>query len=174
MKVTSNFTSFHLCIRTSKVFDLLLLLDAKMYTITLLFTFIISLLGLASANPVVRKSLNPALIRVRSADVAFSVDSTDWPTNVVMLGGSQTYGMWVPTDGTWYDLGGITCLGIPAVATGACNDIVIDHIGVVAGNGPCSFVGLAGWSATLPGKSGDGYWTVGPPQNMMSAACGPV
>jgi hypothetical protein len=90
------------------------------------------------------------------------------------MGGSQSYGLWVPTDGSWYDLGNIECLGEPANAIGDCNDITVDQIGVVAGNGPCKFVGIAGYSATIPGNPGDGYYTVGPPQNIMSAACGPV
>jgi len=144
-----------------------------MYSTGLLTICLISLLGIASANPIVRKSLNPELLKVRSplTNEAFS---SDWPTNVVMVGGSQTYGMWVPTDGAWYDLGNIECLGLPAYAIGDCNDVTINQIGVVAGNGPCRFVGNAGYSATIPGNAGDGYYTVGPPQNIMSAACGPV
>lgn len=89
-----------------------------------------------------------------------------------MTGGSQTYGLWVPMDGTWYDLGSITCLGLPAYAEGPCDGVTIDQIGVVAGDGPCSFLGNDGYSATLPGDAGDGYFTVGPPQNIMSAKCG--
>jgi len=145
-----------------------------MISISLLIVSIVSLLGLASATPIVRKSLNPKYIQARSplTAAAFSTASTDWPTNVVMVGGFQTYGMWVPTDGAWYDLGNIECLGVPADAIGDCNDITINEIGVVAGYGPCSFVGNAGYSSTLPGNPGDGYYTVGPPQNIMSAACG--
>lgn len=69
-----------------------------------------------------------------------------------MLGGSQSYGLWIPVDGTWYDFENIECLGLPAYALGDCNDITVDQIGVVAGNGPCSFVGNAGWAGTLQGK----------------------
>ncbi|KAH0848411.1 hypothetical protein AYO21_05106 [Fonsecaea monophora] len=144
-----------------------------MYFINLLSVLITaSLLTTASATPVVRKSLNPKFLRTRSplSNAAFS---EDWPTNVVMVGGSQTYGFWVPTDGTWYELGNIECLGLPAYAIGDCNDVTIDQIGVVAGYGPCSFVGNNGYSSTLDGDAGDGYYTVGPPQNIMAAACGP-
>jgi len=143
-----------------------------MLSIGLFFIWITSLLGIASANPIARNSLNPKLLKARSP-LTNDAFSENWPTNVVMVGGSQTYGMWVPTDGTWYDLGNIECLGLPAGAIGDCNGVTIDEIGVVAGYGPCSFVGNAGYSATLPGKPGDGYYTVGPPQNIMSAACGP-
>jgi len=144
-----------------------------MYSITLLFVWILSLLDVASANPIVRKSVNPKLIKARSPLTADAY-SESWATNVVMLGGSQTYGMWVPPDGTWYDLGNIECLGLPADAIGDCNDITIDEIGVVAGYGPCQFVGNNGYSATIPGLAGDGYFTVGPPQNIMSATCNPT
>ena len=145
-----------------------------MYSVTILVISIAALFGIASATPIVRKSLNPNFLKSRSpltAD-AFAAAATSWPTNVVMTGGSQTYGMWVPVDGTWYDLGNIECLDEPANAIGDCNDVVIDQIGVVAGNGPCEFVGNAGYSATIPGNPGDGYYTVGPPQNIMSAVCG--
>lgn len=142
-----------------------------MYPITLLFVWALSLLGVVFAGPIVRKSLNPQLIKARSPLSAVA-DAETWATDVVMVGGSQTYSMWVPTDGTWYDLGNIECLGLPADAIGDCNDITIDQIGVVAGYGPCKFVGNNGYSATIPGNPGDGYYTVGPPQNIMSAACG--
>lgn len=147
-----------------------------MYFNALLAVWIAALISVTSANPIVRKSLNPRIFKARSplTNDAFAADASDWPTNVVMVGGSQTYGMWVPTDGAWYDLGNIECLGLPANAIGDCNDVTINQIGVVAGYGPCSFVGNAGYSATLPGNPGDGYYTVGPPQNIMSAACGPA
>ena len=146
-----------------------------MFTIRLLLVFIVSLLGMASANPIVRKSLNPNLIKARAplTSASFSTDS-DWPTNVVMVGGSQTYGMWVPMDGSWYDLGNIECLGLPAYAIGDCNDMTVNSIGVLSGDGPCSFVGNAGFSITIAGAAGEGYYTVGPPQNIMSASCGPA
>lgn len=147
-----------------------------MYPVAILVVCVATLLGLTLANPIIRKSLNPQLLKVRSplTSDAFAASADAWPTNVVMVGGSQTYGMWVPTDGAWYDLGNIECLGLPANAIGDCNDVSVNEIGVVAGYGPCRFVGNAGYSATIPGKPGDGYYTVGPPQNIMSAACGPV
>jgi hypothetical protein len=89
-----------------------------------------------------------------------------------MIGGSQSFGMWVPPDGTWYNLGNIQCLDEPAYAIGPCNSPTIDQIGVATGNGPCSFVGYNGWSATLSGAAGEGFQTVGPPQRIMQAACG--
>jgi len=151
-------------------------LNTKMYSIAILITWIATLLGIAAANPIVRKSLNPQLIKARSplTNDAFAADATSWPTNVVFIGGSQTYGAWVPTDGTWYNLGNIECLGLPANAIGDCNDMTVNQIGVIAGYGPCSFIGYAGYSATLAGAAGDGYSTVGPPQNIMSAKCGPA
>jgi len=147
-----------------------------MYSIAILVTWIATLLGIAFANPIVRKSLNPQRLKVRSplTNDAFAASADSWPTNVVFVGGSQSYGAWVPTDGSWYDLGNIECLGEPANAIGDCNDMTVNQIGVIAGYGPCSFVGYAGYSATLPGNPGDGYYTVGPPQNIMSAACGPA
>ena len=75
-------------------------------------------------------------------------------------------------DGSWYDLGTIECLGTPANAVGDCNDITVDKIGVVAGDGPCSFSGISGWTTTMLGDAGDGWTTVGPPQNIMAAKCG--
>ena len=142
-----------------------------MHFITLLSFWIFGLGTIVASTPVVRKSLNPSFLKVRSpiSNEAFS----DWPTNVVMVGGSQTYGMWVPMDGTWYDLGSIQCLGLPAYAIGPCNSITIDQIGVVAGDGPCSFIGVSGYTVTMPGDAGDGYQTVGPPQEILSAKCGP-
>ncbi|KAJ9622130.1 uncharacterized protein PV06_05800 [Exophiala oligosperma] len=136
---------------------------------------VLSLLGhLASASPVVRKSLNPKYVQKRSPVTASAFAATDaeWPTNVLFTGASQTYGLWVPMDGAWYDLGGITCLGLPAYAEGPCNGVTINAVGVVAGDGPCSFLGNDGYSATLPGNAGDGWFAVAPPQNIMSAKCG--
>lgn len=175
MKVTSN-CFFKLYIPYDDLPFLELILNTTMYCIALLVVWIATLFGIASATPIVRKSLNLNFLKSRSplTNAAFVADATDWPTNVVMVGGSQTYGMWVPTDGAWYDLGNIECLGLPANALGDCNDITINEIGVVAGYGPCNFVGFAGYSATIPGNPDDGYYTVGPPQNIMSAACGPA
>ncbi|KAJ9615049.1 hypothetical protein H2200_001123 [Cladophialophora chaetospira] len=147
-----------------------------MYSIAILITWIATLLNLAFANPIVRKSLNPQLLKARSSlsAEAFAAAADTWATNVVFVGGSQTYGGWVPPDCSWYDLGNIECLGLPANAIGDCNDMTVNQIGVIAGYGPCSFVGNAGYSATLAGKAGDGYQTVGPPQNIMSATCCPT
>ncbi|KIX01441.1 uncharacterized protein Z518_09167 [Rhinocladiella mackenziei CBS 650.93] len=142
-----------------------------MYYITLFSIWLVSFFAIVPANPIVRKSPNPKMLRVRSP-VSNEAFSDDWPTNVVMVGASQTYGMWVPPDGTTYDLGNIECLGLPAYAIGDCNDITIDKIGIVTGYGPCKFTGNAGYSAILPGNAGDGYSTVGPPQNILTAACG--
>ncbi|EXJ57202.1 hypothetical protein A1O7_07549 [Cladophialophora yegresii CBS 114405] len=147
-----------------------------MYIITIVAVWITALLGTASANPIIRKSINPDYLKARSPlslDV-FVATADAWPTNVVFVGGSQSYGLWIPTDGSWYDLGSIECLGLPANAIGDCNDVTINQIGVVAGYGPCTFVGNAGYSATIPGNPGDGYYTVGPPQNILSATCGPA
>jgi hypothetical protein len=143
----------------------------KMYQFTMAAVWIISLLSIALATPVVRQSLNPNPIAIRSP-ITNEAFSTDWPTNFLMVGGSQTYGGWVPEDGNWYNFANILCLGMPAYALGDCNDITVDHIGVVAGNGPCSFTGSAGLSVTLQGTSGEGYYTVGPPQRIISAKCG--
>lgn len=145
-----------------------------MYTITLLCLWSV-FFSIISANPIVRKSFNPKMMKVRSPSPVSNSDfasSVDWPTNVVMVGGSQTYGLWVPADGTTYDLGKIECLGVPAYAIGDCNDITIDKIGVVAGFGPCKFTGNAGYSQVVEGAAGEGYQTVGPPQNILTAACG--
>ncbi|KAL6250688.1 hypothetical protein RBB50_002991 [Rhinocladiella similis] len=144
-----------------------------MYFFVFALCLVLSLLDLASATPVVRKSLNPNRLRTRSPVTAsaFATD-TEWATNVLFLGASQTYGLWVPMDGSWYDLGGITCLGLPAYAEGPCNGVTINAVGVVAGDGPCSFLGNDGYSATLPGDAGDGWFPVAPPQNIMSAKCG--
>lgn len=142
-----------------------------MYDLVTLALFVLCMLGITSATPVVRKSLNPIYLKPRSplSNAAFA---DDWPTNVVMVGGSQNYGLWVPVDGTWYDFENIQCLGLPAYALGDCNDITIDNIGVVAGNGPCSFVGSAGWAGTLQGTAGEGFYTVGPPQTIIRGKCG--
>jgi len=123
-------------------------------------------IGLTSASPLVGRSL-----KVRSP-LSNDDFSTDWPTNVVMVGGDQTYGLWVPEDGNWYDMSTLTCLGVPADVEGPCNSITIDQIGVVAGYGPCSFAGADGYASTLDGDSGDGYYTVGPPQTISLAMCG--
>ncbi|KAK5050024.1 hypothetical protein LTR84_004144 [Exophiala bonariae] len=142
-----------------------------MYLITTISLFVLSMLGFTSATPIVRKSLNPKFLQARSP-LATAAFASDWPTNVIMLGGSQSYGLYIPVDGTWYDFENIQCLGLPAYAIGDCNDITVDNIGVVAGNGPCSFVGNAGWAGTLQGNAGEGYYTVGPPQTIIRGKCG--
>lgn len=142
-----------------------------MYFAAIISIWIMSIAGIASANPVVTKTLNTNLLKARSplSNAAFS---DEWPTDVVFAGGSQIYGMNVPKDGSWYDLGTIQCLGLPAYAIGDCNDMTVDNIGVVAGDGPCSFIGAAGFTITIQGAAGDGYYTVGPPQNILWAKCG--
>jgi hypothetical protein len=120
-------------------------------------------------------ALTLTLLPLLTTSVPVSTSSftgEDWPTNVVMLGGSQTYGAWIPPDGTWYYLSAITCLDMPAYATGPCDSPTIDQIGVASGNGPCSFVGINGWGATLSGEAGEGYETVGPPQRIVLGKCG--
>ncbi len=142
--------------------------------VTLLSFWLILLAGFfSSASPLgSRKSLNnPKSLKARGP-LSNADFSSDWPTNVVMVGGSQTYGLWVPEDGTWYDLGTIQCLGVPADDEGPCNGITIDQIGVVAGDGPCSFIGSDGFVQTIEGGSDEGYYTVGPPQTIASAKCG--
>ncbi|KIW12291.1 hypothetical protein PV08_09568 [Exophiala spinifera] len=144
-----------------------------MYSSIFALCLILSLLDLTSATPIVRKSLNPNYLQKRYpvTTSSFATDS-EWPTNVLFLGATQTYGFWVPMDGSWYDLGGITCLGLPAYAEGPCNGMTINAVGVVAGDGPCSFLGNDGYSATLAGDAGDGWFAVAPPQNIISAKCG--
>lgn len=136
-----------------------------MYLVNLLS---ISALGHALENGFLRKPMDSRTLKVGPRDA----NKTDWPTNVLFVGGSQTYGLWVPTDGVWYDLGTIVCLGLPAYALGDCDGIAVDQIGVIAGNGPCSFTGISGYTVTVPGNPGDGYTTVGPPQNILAAQCG--
>ncbi len=89
-----------------------------------------------------------------------------------MLGGSQSFGGYIPPDGTWYQLSTIDCLDLPAYAVGPCDSATIDQIGVAAGDGPCSFVGINGWSSTMSGAAGEGYMTVGPPQRIVLMKCG--
>jgi hypothetical protein len=68
-------------------------------------------------------------------------------------------------------LSSIICLDEPAYALGACDGPTIDMIGIASGTGPCSFVGINGWSATIPANA-EGYTVVGPPQRMVMAKCG--
>jgi hypothetical protein len=96
----------------------------------------------------------------------------DFPVNVVFLGGSNQYGGWVPVDAAWHSMADILCIDEPAGSTGACSIPTVDDIGVATGDGPCSFVGVNGFSATVSGASGSGWYSVGPPQQLLMAACG--
>ena len=69
-----------------------------------------------------------------------------------------------------YDLRNVQCLALPSYAFGACRDVAVSQIGVVAGFGPCQFVGLNGLKLSVSG--GAGYHQVSPPQNIVSASCG--
>ncbi|RMZ83520.1 hypothetical protein DV737_g1614, partial [Chaetothyriales sp. CBS 132003] len=80
---------------------------------------------------------------------------TDWPTNIVMLGGTQQFGLWIQPDSGWLDLCDITCLDVPAYALGACCSPTIDAIGLAAGTGACQFVGISGWTATITDDVGE-------------------
>eukprot|EP01099_Mayorella_cantabrigiensis_P006674 TRINITY_DN5651_c0_g1_i1.p1 TRINITY_DN5651_c0_g1~~TRINITY_DN5651_c0_g1_i1.p1 ORF type:complete len:146 (-),score=15.90 TRINITY_DN5651_c0_g1_i1:464-901(-) len=144
-----------------------------MTNIVLLCAWVLSMALSASATPMVRNGIFPSFLKARSpiSTSAFAA-ADDWPTNVVFTGGSQSYGLWVPPDGTWYDFENIQCLGTPAYAIGDCNDITIDQIGVVPGNGPCTFTTSAGSNIVVAGKAGDGFTTVGPPQRILGAVCG--
>jgi len=124
----------------------------------------------ATPLPGMSKSPNRQVLQPRSplTNTAF----TDWATNVIMVGGPQTYGMWVPDDGQYHDLSTIDCLDTPANAVGACDSPTIDQIGVVAGYGPCTFIGVDGWTDTIAGEAGEGYYTVSPPQSIAQASCG--
>lgn len=110
-------------------------------------------------------------VLIPRSPVSADAFADNWPTNVVMLGGSETYGMWVPQDGQWHDVGSINCLDDPAYNVVDCGTVTIDNIGVVNGYGPCTFVGSNGWSASLSGNSSAGYQTVGPPQTISMVWC---
>lgn len=142
-----------------------------MWSITSIGLVYLSLLSLSLSTPLPNTSPNWNNLKSRTPLTAAAF--TDWPTNVIMLGGAQEFGMWIPHDGNWYDLSSIQCLDLPAYALGACDSPTIDNIGVAAGYGPCSFVGSNGFRITIPGVAGDGYYTVGPPQTIQLAACGP-
>ncbi|KEF50980.1 uncharacterized protein A1O9_12957, partial [Exophiala aquamarina CBS 119918] len=94
-----------------------------------------------------------------------------WRTNVVLTGSSQTYELWIPSDGTWYDLGRVWCVGSPDFTCDHCNVITIDHVEISAANGPCTFVGDASWGqATRVITEGRPY-RMGPPQKALFAKC---
>lgn len=126
------------------------------------------LLTLTSAAPQPLSPSKPYMVRRSPVTNAIN---PDWPTNVLMLGGAETYGMWVPQDGQWYDVSTINCLDMPAWNYVNCAGVTIGQIGVVSGYGPCTFIGISGWSASVSGDPGSGYTTVGPPQNIVWAWC---
>lgn len=99
--------------------------------------------------------------------------ATDFPVNIIFESGPAQFGMWVPHDGVFYPTWSLTCLNLPAYTYGACSIPTVDLIGVVAGNGPCSFVGSNGFWSTIAGVAGEGFYTVGPPQTITYIACGP-
>ena len=96
----------------------------------------------------------------------------DWPTNVILMAGDQLLGTLIPRDGTLHQLAEFTCLELPAYAVGPCNTLSVDLIGIAAGSGPCTFLGRDGFSQTLPGLAGEGFYTVGPPQALIQVTCG--
>lgn len=97
----------------------------------------------------------------------------DFPVNVIMLAGAAQFGAWIPHDGIWRASSTMTCLNAGANSYGACSTPSYDHVGVVAGNGPCSFIGRNGFFATLQGNAGEGFATIAPPQQITWVACGP-
>ena len=116
------------------------------------------LLLVASATPTLK------------AEARFLRPRADWQTNTVMLGGSQSYGFYLPDDGNWHDLSEFQCLDLPAYAIGPCDSPTIDQIGLLAGQS-CTFIGTDGWTATLSGAVGEGFSTVGPPQRVVMGKC---
>jgi hypothetical protein len=108
---------------------------------------------------------------VRRSPVSAEAFTDDWPTNIVMVGGAETYGMWIPQDGNWHDTSEYSCLDVPAYNVVNCAGVTIDYIGVASGYGPCTLNGISGWSATISGASGSGYTMVGPPQLIVAAKC---
>lgn len=102
-----------------------------------------------------------------------AVEAADFPVNVIMVAGAAEFGLWVPHDGLWYPMAGLTCLNVWANAYGACSTTSVDQVGVVAGYGPCSIVGSNGFWETLPGNAGDGLASVAPPQTLTWISCGP-
>lgn len=145
-----------------------------MFMVAMLCIWVLALAYGTSAIPLATNQISSLSNNKARSPVSASAFAAadDWPTNVVFTGGSQSYGLWVPPDGKWYDFENIQCLGTPAYAIGDCNDITIDQIGVVAGNGPCTFATSTGSYITVAGNPGDGFTTVGPPQRMLGAACG--
>ncbi|ETN37179.1 uncharacterized protein HMPREF1541_08169 [Cyphellophora europaea CBS 101466] len=131
------------------------------------------LLTVAAASPLRQtEPISPSKpYLVTRSPVSAAAFQDDWPTNVVMVGGAETYGMWVPQDGDWHDTSDFSCLDVPAYNIVNCAAVTIDNIGVVSGYGPCTLKGSTGWQATLSGASGSGYTTVGPPQTIVQVQC---
>lgn len=133
---------------------------------------LLSLLTIALTSPLQKRPepISPAKpYLLRRSPVSAEAFSDDWPTNIVMVGGAETYGMWIPQDGQWHETYLYSCLDIPAYNIVNCAGVTIDNIGVASGYGPCTLTGISGWSGTLSG--GDGYATVGPPQLIVAAYC---
>jgi hypothetical protein len=128
---------------------------------------ILAVLQNASSSPV------PAPIAVpASLQATKFASAADFPVNVIFVSGPAQFGMWVPRDGVFYSTASLTCLNMPAYTYGACSIPTVDQIGVVAGNGPCSFVGSNGFWNTIQGTAGEGFYTVGPPQVITYVSCG--
>ena len=138
--------------------------------LSLLLTYLVSL---SSASPLLRRQpVSPAKpYIVTRSPVSADAFADDWPSNVIMVGGAEQYGLWVPQDGDYHDLSNILCLDMPAYSIVTCSTVTIDNIGVVEGYGPCTFYGSSGWSQTVSGADGSGYMTVGPPQTISWATC---
>ncbi|RMD41591.1 hypothetical protein DV735_g3533, partial [Chaetothyriales sp. CBS 134920] len=115
-----------------------------------------------------RQSDAPPLVQSRGRVSA--ANFTDWPTNIVMLGGAQQFGTWIEPNSGWDNMCNVTCLDLPAYALGACCSPTIHAIGVAAGTGTCDFVGISGWTATISDDVGN-YTPVGPPQTIVSVKC---
>jgi hypothetical protein len=88
-----------------------------------------------------------------------------------MVGGAETYGLYIPPDGTWYYLSQIQCLDTPAWNIVTCDSVTVDKVGVASGYGPCTLIGSSGWSGLLSGDDGSGFTYVGPPQGIVMAQC---
>jgi len=134
----------------------------------ILLTVLVALTAMVSSSPIPATSPNPNTLLGRMSAAIFA----DFPVNVIFLGGANQFGGWVPTDGSFHSTSDILCLDEPAGTTGACGIPTVDFIGVATGSGPCSFVGTNGFSATMQGNAGDGWYTVGPPQQIIMVACG--
>ena len=115
-------------------------------------------------------SISSAFLIFLAVALSINCDPTlpGWPTNVVLYAGPQNLGLCLPLDGIWYDLVTRECYDLPARAFGMCGDLVADGIAVADGNGPWSFVSEDGFVVTID----RGFQVVGPPQPMVSGACG--